>query len=102
MTAQAARRIHYVGWGGRDESRPVTMHLGYGTRTKLPSYGVRRAAFDAAFGYVNGFPFSAIAYFILTRSLNRRLSKWAMQREGIQFIGDLPVASSTPTNEETR
>ena len=45
--------------------------------------------FDVAYGHVNGFPASAIAYYVLTRSLHWRLLRWAMRREGYDWDDEL-------------
>lgn len=59
--------ITFVGVGGGTASMSTAapVHLGFGFR---PS---RRGSlvWDLAFGYVSGFPVSAIAWFILTRTL---------------------------------
>lgn len=81
----------YVGWGGTTESVTPDIMLGVGSTRGLPQYGIRRAIWDAAFGYVSGFRKRAIVYYLLTRSLNRRLSQWAMEREGIEFRDGLAV-----------
>jgi len=72
--------VNYVPWGGAGDGRlPITMDLGYsGTRVDaLPRRGIRRAVWDACYGVVNGFPASAILWFVLTRSLAPR---WAQDR----------------------
>lgn len=79
------RPTGYVGWWGRDEWVMPNLSLGLGSTRGLPQFGLRRAVWDAAFGYVSGFRKRAILYYLLTRSLNRRLSQWAMEREGIIF-----------------
>jgi hypothetical protein len=79
------RTVGYVAWGGKTGQLSADINLGYGHSRNVPAHGIRRAIWDSAFGYVNGFPLSAILYYALTRSLNRRLSVWAMKREGITF-----------------
>lgn len=78
-------RVSYVAWGGGHGDLPADLYLGRGHSRNVPAYGIRRVLWDSAFGYVNGFPLSAILYYAITRSLNRRLSVWAMKREGITF-----------------
>lgn len=89
----------YVGWGGKTATVTTNLNLGRGSFRDLPQYGIRRALWDIAFGYVSGFPKRAILYYVLTRSLNRRISRWAMRREGIQFVGGLPVGRVTHRGE---
>lgn len=85
------RASEYVGWGGKPESVIPNLKLGVGSTRDLPGYGLRRAVWDAAFGYVSGFRKRAILYYLLTRSLNHRLSIWAMKREGVEFRDGVAV-----------
>lgn len=74
--------ITYVGWGGVTRTVAANFQLGVGVyRPELDSSGIRRAVWDAAFGYLSGFRKRDIAYFILTRSLSRRVCRWALARE---------------------
>lgn len=73
---------NYVGWNGRKETVTTDMNLGRGSTRGLPQHGLRRALWDASYGYINGFKPSAILYFVLTRSLNARVQRYALQREG--------------------
>lgn len=86
-------QVPYVTWGGGRASAPATIDLGVSTREFPTKRGLRMALFDAAYGYVNGFPASAIAYYILTRSLHWRIARWAMLREGFGWDDEsrLPV-----------
>ena len=96
----------YLGWGGKTLTVETNVNLGLG-RTRTPQYGLRRAWWDVCFGYVSGFKWSAILYFVVTRSLSRRVSHWAMKREGVQFHNGVPMArtmtvptpSATPTTQ---
>lgn len=77
--------IAYVTWGGRVHHRPPTFDLGHSIAPlDGPRYGLRRALFDAAYGHVNGYPFSAVLYFVLTRSLSKtvceRVISWEESR----------------------
>lgn len=71
--------IRHVGWGGRVAKVQTDMQLGRGRR-RAPDYGLRRAVWDAAFGYVSGFRVRDIAYFVLTRSLSERVNYWFVSR----------------------
>jgi hypothetical protein len=62
--------INFVGWGGRLKSLTPNVELGVGVMPAQRS-GLRRALWDAAFGYVNGFPIRDILYFVLTRDMGR-------------------------------
>lgn len=82
MTHDGVRILNYVGWGGRREQAVAEVDLGFGIKRKPTApYGLRRAAYDLAFGYVNGFKPSAIAYYVLTRSLSQRIWHYAYFRE---------------------
>lgn len=74
--------IQFVGWGGKTARRPTTWHLGWTTADTSKLRGVRRAIFDVAYGIVNGFPASAILYYILTRDTHPAVLHWAWKREG--------------------
>lgn len=82
--------VTYIGWGGRCESVETDLDLGRGSTRGKPRSGLRRAIWDAAYGYVNGFKVTAILYFVLTRSFSRKVAHWAMRREGVEFINGLP------------
>lgn len=80
------KTLHFVGWGGKSMAVPAVWDLGI---TAFPldgaRRGIRRAVFDIAYGYVNGFPPSAVAWYVLTRSLPphwlyRRISQWEISR----------------------
>jgi hypothetical protein len=80
------------------------MDLGRGSsRGVRKTYGIRRAVWDFAFGYVSGIPLRSIAYYLATRSFNRHVARWAMKREGTHFDGWLPVVSVEvePANTQT-
>lgn len=81
----------YVGWGGKTATVITDMSMGRGSTRGLPQYGLRRAVWDAAYGYVSGFRKRAILYYLITRSLNRGFSQWCMEREGIEFRDGVPV-----------
>jgi len=92
-TTTTNQPIDYLSWHGVTKTLPSTdMDMGRGSFRNLPQYGLRRAIWDAAFGYVSGFPKRDIVYYILTRSLSKSLSVYAMKREGITFIDGVPVA----------
>ena len=62
--------MQWVGFGGKTkEYRGLLYELGQGVPRKVPGWGIRRAIFDLAFGYVSGFPVRDILYFVFTRSL---------------------------------
>ncbi|WP_337004085.1 MULTISPECIES: hypothetical protein [unclassified Microbacterium] len=76
--------IDHVGWGGVTRTITATVPLGLGV-ARTPDYGIRRAVWDAAFGYVSGFRKRDIAYYLLTRSLSARVAeaviRWEAKRE---------------------
>jgi hypothetical protein len=86
------RDSQYVGWGGKTKHVAVDLNLGMGTHRGHPSYGIHRAIWAAAMGYVSGFDKRDILYYVLTRTLCRRFEVWAMKREGIEFRNGLAVA----------
>jgi len=65
--------MQWVGLGGKTAKyHGPLFELGEGVPRNVPDQGVRRAIFDACFGYVSGFPVRDIAYFVVTRSLWRQ------------------------------
>lgn len=72
--------IQHIGWGGKTRTVTADMDMGVGV-FRTPPYGLRRAIWDASFGYVSGFRKRDIIYYVLTRSLSKRVEKIAMQRE---------------------
>lgn len=71
-----------VGIGGRTRTVTTTQDLGRGGRPQpVGNSGVRRAAWDLAFGYVSGFRKRDIAYWVLTRSLSRRVYRQTLKFE---------------------
>jgi hypothetical protein len=91
--------ITYVGWGGHLAHVTADQPLGHGSRRGYPNYGIRRAAWDACFGFVNGFGIRAIAYYTITRSLNERFHLWVMRREGWTVRNGSVVSGSNPRFE---
>lgn len=94
-----ARTISYVGWGGKHAEVPADFDMGRGHYRDIPAYGLRRAIWDAAYGYVNGFQKRAILYYVLTRSLNRWVCEIAMRREGVENpgrFGSVPLVRVSP------
>ncbi len=81
--------VPWIKWGGGTDSAPAVVDLGYGIKPFPEGYGLRKALWDAAYGYINGFPITAIAYYTLTRSLHWRIHRWAMKREGFGWDDDL-------------
>lgn len=76
----------YIGWGGRFKRGSRGWNLGWSldsNRGTTP-HGIRRVIWDAAYGYVNGFPKRDILYYVLTRSISKRLwtrvEKWESKR----------------------
>jgi len=92
----------YVGWGGRALWVQADQPLGYGSARGFPEYGIRRAIWDACFGFVNGFRLSAIVYYVLTRSLNRRVCIWALRREGWEVRDGIPVAPASGLSQDVQ
>lgn len=76
-------QLDYLGVGGRTMTGVARRHLGLSLadHDSLPAHGPRRAVWDTAFGIVNGFAPSAIAYYVLTRSLSPRLANRAIAWE---------------------
>jgi hypothetical protein len=72
--------VQYVAWGGTTRTLTTTIDLGRGVH-RTPDYGIRRAIWDAAFGYVSGFRKRDIAYYLLTRSISRRIERRTIARE---------------------
>jgi hypothetical protein len=72
--------VNYLGWGGTHRTVTADMDLGVGV-FRTAQYGLRRAIWDAAFGYVSGFRKRDIAYYIVTRSLSERIANRVMARE---------------------
>lgn len=63
------KTMHYIGWGGKRVSAPTTWSLGFAMGPIKNQNIFSRTIFDIAYGWVNGFPPSAILYFVLTRSI---------------------------------
>jgi len=84
--------VTYLSWRGKTKTVLTDLEMGRGSFRNLPPFGLRRAVWDAAFGYISGFPKRDILYYILTRSLNKRISHRIMAREGIEFIDGVAVA----------
>ncbi|WP_136053444.1 hypothetical protein [Microbacterium sp. K5D] len=72
--------VHYIGWGGMPRTVKADMNMGVGV-FRTPPYGIRRAIWDAAFGYVSGFRKRDILYYVLTRSLSKRIETIALDKE---------------------
>lgn len=87
--------IDYVGWGGTTRQVVTDCELGRGVR-RAPAYGLRRAVYDAAFGWVSGFRLRDIAYFILTRSLSERVRNWTLDRERAAWDADTTIHCPEP------
>jgi hypothetical protein len=72
----------YIGWGGTLRTVRCDMDLGIGVmRHDLSKPSIGSVMFDIAYGYVSGFRKRDILYYVVTRSLSRRLCKWAVARE---------------------
>lgn len=74
------RFVSHVGIGGTTRIVETHMDLGRGV-WRTPEHGLRRAIWDAAFGYVSGFRKRDIAYYVITRSLSERLSDRVIEWE---------------------
>jgi hypothetical protein len=74
----------YVGFGGRTRTIQTDFYLGRGVFRVERHRGLRRAIWDAAYGYVSGFRKRDIAYYLVTRSLSFRVFvavlKWERRR----------------------
>lgn len=86
------RDQQYLGWGGKEKHVTVDLALGMGNHRRAGKYGPRRILWAAAMGYVSGFDKRDILYFLITRCISARTSRWFMEREGIEFRDGLPVA----------
>jgi hypothetical protein len=86
------RDSQYLGWGGKTKHVTVDLNLGMGTHRRAKVYGLRRMVWAAAMGYVSGFQKRDILYYLLTRCVSPRISQWAMEREGIEFVNGIPKA----------
>lgn len=62
--------ITYVGLGGATRSVQAGFELGQGRWRVRQEFGLARAVWDLAYGYVSGFRKRDIAYYVTTRSLN--------------------------------
>lgn len=80
LTPVSSRFVEHVGWGGTTRTIETDMDMGRGV-WRTPDYGIRCAVWDAAFGYVSGFRKRDILYFLLTRSLSRRIEARVIARE---------------------
>lgn len=76
-----AQLITYIGLGGRTESVIADFDLGIGRFRPTHEYGIRRAIWDAAHGYVSGFRKRDIAYYLLTRSLSAHIWRATIRYE---------------------
>ncbi|MCU1418689.1 MAG: hypothetical protein JWP32_2863 [Schumannella sp.] len=85
MSGLDGEKVSYIDWGGKVVTRPATVDFGYGIHRRVPAYGIRRAIFDAAFGYVNGFPARAILYYVITRDFSERFMRRTLRREGASY-----------------
>lgn len=78
------RVMHHVGFGGRTAEVLTDFDLGLGRWRVKAEHGLRRAVWDAAYGYVSGFSLPAITYYVVTRSLSaricRRVLRWEASR----------------------
>lgn len=79
-----ANGLVYVGWGGverRVQGEPYDLGIGMrvGRRGRPNDFG--GWAWYAAMGYVNGYPLSAIVYFLLTRKMGRTVWHYTFMRE---------------------
>lgn len=90
------RLMLHVGWGGssRTVEAPFELGLGVLNRGRPLTPGIRLAVWEAAYGYVNGFRKRDIAYYVLTRSLSKRVSQWAIRRESARSAYTVHTHSS--------
>jgi hypothetical protein len=81
-TSTEQATVHYVGFGGSQGT--VTgkrVRLGVGVEPKKRSW-----LWHFSFGYVSGFPVSAIVYYLLTRHTTAGMKHWSWLRERDDFI----------------
>lgn len=98
------REMSWLGAGGATRTAPAVLDLGWTTGANFPrrKYGIRRALWDIAFGYVSGFPLRDIAYFVRTRSLSGRARHTAFRREYPDMLlcpGECRTCDRTRMNE---
>lgn len=72
--------LHCVGWGGKRIEMPADFVMGVGRMRKYPKRGIRRAAFDIAYGYASGFRKRDILYYVITHCFSDRLSRMHLDR----------------------
>lgn len=90
--------IDHLGWGGKIAYVSDDFDMGRGAYRDVPAFGFRRGLWDAAYGWVNGFRMSSIVYYVTTRSLSRRVMRWALRREGVpnwETYDSLPLVSTS-------
>ncbi len=87
--------VQHVGWGGTTRTVHTEMDLGRGV-WRTPDYGIRRALWDAAFGYVSGFRKRDILYYVLTRSLSSRVEARVIAAEQARTRGAEPREGDRP------
>lgn len=82
--------MQHVGWGGKTRTIQADFVLGIGTRRGVlghDRFGLSAAAYDIAYGYVSGFRKRDITYYVLTRSLSRRVWCQTFRRENPGRLG---------------
>jgi hypothetical protein len=84
--------VTYIGWNDKIHGVATNCDLGRGVLCKH-GHGIRRAIYDTAFGYVNGFRKRDILYYVLTRSLSKRVWKLVLARNDKRGDNDYPYAS---------
>lgn len=84
--------LTFLGVGGVTKTVSADFDLGVAHERPMGEFGIRRAIWDIAYGYVNGFPIRDILWFVMTRSLSKRLTHRALAREGYEFRDGIPIA----------
>lgn len=79
-THSPRNRMTHIGIWGNHAVVEVNHCLGLGVKPPR-GYGMRKALYEAAAGYVGGFRIRDIAYYVLTRSLSRRVCDFALRLE---------------------
>jgi hypothetical protein len=94
--------INHIGWGGKITYVADDFDMGRGAYRNVPAFGIRRAIWDAAYGWVNGFRLSSIVYYVCTRSLSQNVMRWALRREGVpnwESYDSLPLVRTTQAKD---
>ena len=95
--------LQFVAWGGKTGTIRADMSLGIAGRRKFKPYTLRAFVWHAAFGYVSGFPLSAIAYYLMTQQISEPVTRhfWKRTHPGRDYA-DAYVVHPEPYVEDLR